>query len=128
MTTKCTPPLGHKRNMTYSENLQPGDIILTSYGVAVVVKTYVDNGEKKLPLPSFKARLWREPGKSVTSSATAYMQFSCVSDPTFLFATSYKSPFFLYLSELKVCCFEYFLSAGDTKIACCSWNENNRVK
>ncbi len=74
------------------QSFQPGDIVLTSYGVAVLIKTMTpfgahetkndDNGENNdlsIPLDSFKARLWREPGKSIASSATAYIQSSCVS-------------------------------------------------
>lgn len=51
---------------------KPGDIVLTNYGVAVVVKTFFDRS-------SFKAKLWRIPSKSIASSATAYLQSNCVS-------------------------------------------------
>ena len=52
----------------------PGDVVLTTYGVAVVIKPRgVEHGK-----PSFKARLWRHIGKSVASSATAFLQNSCV--------------------------------------------------
>jgi len=60
----------------------PGDVLLTTYGVAVVIsicepsseidsdKDYTAGNQNV----TFKARLWREPGKSVGSSATAFLQ------------------------------------------------------
>ncbi len=63
--------------------ISPGSVVLTIYGVAVVIENI------KLPNTSdeivdtvsnsFKARLWRQPGKSIASSATAYLQNQCVS-------------------------------------------------
>ena len=61
----------------------PGDVVLTTYGVAVIITVYPttatattdgDDGDG-----SFKARLWREPGKSVGSSATAFLRYTSVS-------------------------------------------------
>ena len=57
------------------DELKPGDVVLTTYGVAVVIKIH----DGKSSSPSFKARLWRVPSKSVASCATAYMQSNCVS-------------------------------------------------
>lgn len=51
--------------------IKPGRVLLTSYGVAVVISTD-GNGS------SFKARIWRHVGKSVASSTTAYLNSSCV--------------------------------------------------
>ena len=74
------------------KSIQPGDVILTYYGVAVIIKILApfggyetkneDKGAKNVKAEishSFKARLWREPGKSISSSSTAYIQSSCVS-------------------------------------------------
>ena len=51
--------------------IKPGRVLLTAYGVAVVICTD-GNGS------SFKARIWRHVGKSVASSTTAYLNNSCV--------------------------------------------------
>lgn len=48
---------------------QAGDVVLTSYGTGVIVK---QNDDK------FAVRLWRIPGKSVGSSALAFLQLSAV--------------------------------------------------
>jgi len=53
-----------------------GDIVLTTYGVAVVVKTYRSEDGK---VETFKARIWRIPSKSIASSSVAYLQSNCVS-------------------------------------------------
>jgi hypothetical protein len=63
--------------------IQPGRVLLTTYGVAVVIKVITpseeeSNSKQKSTRKSFKARLWRHVGKSVASSATAYLQDSCV--------------------------------------------------
>lgn len=66
----------------------PGDVLLTTYGVAVVINIcepspeIVSDKENTAGNQNvtFKARLWREPGKSVGSSATAFLQCGSVSD------------------------------------------------
>lgn len=54
---------------------KPGDVILTLYGVGVIVavsNTANDNNY-------YTVRLWRIPGKSISSCAIAYLIPSCVS-------------------------------------------------
>lgn len=51
--------------------VQPGRVLLTTYGVAVVIRT--EDNESY-----FKARIWRHVGKSVASSTTAFLRYSCV--------------------------------------------------
>ncbi len=63
--------------------IYPGNVVLTVYGVAVVIETIKlpntsDENVETLS-NSFKARLWRQPGKSIASSVTAYLQNQCVS-------------------------------------------------
>lgn len=60
------------------ESWSPGDIVLTSYGVGVVV------GCPENEVKHFDVRLWRNPGKSVGSTATAYLQPSAVSETVVL--------------------------------------------
>mmetsp|Transcript_32274 Transcript_32274/g.37632 ORF Transcript_32274/g.37632 Transcript_32274/m.37632 type:complete len:1352 (+) Transcript_32274:164-4219(+) len=64
--------------MLPSQQINAGDIVLTTYGVAVVISCNDCKGEQSNHLSSFKARLWRVPGKSVASSTTAYLQYDCV--------------------------------------------------
>lgn len=49
-----------------------GDVVLTTYGVGVVVQKRADG--------SFAIRLWRIPGKSVGSAAQAFLQPTTVSE------------------------------------------------
>jgi hypothetical protein len=67
--------------------IQPGNIVLTTYGVAVVIssnnhaKGETDNSSNCCNNAEgfiFKARIWRQPGKSMASSATAYLHTSSV--------------------------------------------------
>jgi len=59
--------------------IQPGRVLLTAFGVAVVIKITSSSEEtERVTSTSFKARLWRHVGKSVASSATAFLQDSCV--------------------------------------------------
>lgn len=63
----------------------PGEVVLTSYGVATVISSSVsdDSLERKTP-PSegeqsfFRARLWRVPDRSVLSSSVAYLRHDTV--------------------------------------------------
>lgn len=63
------------------KTISPGDVLLTTYGVGVFIKTCPSVSEKT---PGhnvsllFKARLWREPKKSVGSSATAFLRFDSI--------------------------------------------------
>ena len=50
----------------------PGTVVLTEFGVAVIIKTWKHSN-------SFQARLWRVPGKSVASSCVAFLVYSSVS-------------------------------------------------
>lgn len=52
-------------------DMQPGDIFLTAYGVAVVVK--------KCENQILKTLIWREAGKSIGSASTAYLRHDSVS-------------------------------------------------
>ena len=64
-------------NPPQSLNLEPGDIYLTTYGVAVIIHVKECEGREAASL--FKAKLWRYPGKSIATSATATLSASCVS-------------------------------------------------
>lgn len=64
--------------MSKKDLIQPGKVLLTTYGVAVVIKTSSSNGDDESASISFKAKLWRHVGKSVASSANAFLQDSCV--------------------------------------------------
>lgn len=70
---------------------QPGDVVLTTYGVAVIISKHSvlsktpDIPEKEHhPLSlldeCFKVRLWRQPGKSIASSASAFLHLNSVSN------------------------------------------------
>merc|ERR1740136_253799 len=61
---------------TISKTPSPGDVVLTTYGVAVVIK--ISDSLSPSSSCSFKARLWREPGKSVGSSATAFLNTTSI--------------------------------------------------
>lgn len=50
---------------------RPGTTVLTTYGVAVIISCNEDNA-------SLKAKIWRHAGKSMASSATAYLHKSSV--------------------------------------------------
>ena len=55
--------------------LKAGYIYLTTYGVAVIIKVQENEvGE----VESFRAKLWRQPGKSVATSASATLLTNCV--------------------------------------------------
>ena len=74
-----------------NELIYPGNVVLTTYGVGVVIENIKpfnksNNGMGETISTSFKARLWRQPGKSVASSVTAYLQNQCVSPSYFFFA------------------------------------------
>lgn len=58
-----------------STTLKAGDIYLTTYGVAVIIKVNENEGGE---VESFRAKLWRQPGKSVATSATATLATNCV--------------------------------------------------
>lgn len=57
---------------------KPGNIVLTLYGVAVIISNQVYTYGDQTIL-SYKVRLWRQPGKSIASSSVAYLQHDCVS-------------------------------------------------
>lgn len=62
--------------------IEPGRIVLTTYGVAVVISSTSsakesDSTTNEAPC-IFKARIWRQPGKSIASSATAFLHTSSV--------------------------------------------------
>ena len=55
----------------------PGDVVLTSFGVGVIVScpTKSENDETT----HYDVRLWRDQGKSIGTTATAYLQSAAVS-------------------------------------------------
>lgn len=66
----------------------PGDAVLTSFGVGVIITCPADDDTIK----QYAVRLWRDPGTSIGSTATAYLQPEAVSylDPSLLlFLTEY---------------------------------------
>lgn len=75
--------------------IYPGSVVLTSFGVAVVIHAInpyddedtAEGGHLNAAkiYSSFKARIWRQPGKSIASSNIAYLQNDCVSNYTQLY-------------------------------------------
>ena len=62
----------------------PGEILRTKYGIVVVLKKLIpEDGNSTATFNQegglFKARLWREPGKSIGSSAVAFLCVDTVS-------------------------------------------------
>jgi hypothetical protein len=55
----------------------PGDVILTTFGVAVV--TRIPQGENEGAQQLFEAKLWRMPFKSIGSSTTGFLRMDTVS-------------------------------------------------
>lgn len=73
---------------SYSK-LKAGDIYLTTYGAAVVIDVNTNpnpnaNAKTNADVSLFKAKLWRHPGKSVATAATATLSTTCVSDYLYL--------------------------------------------
>jgi len=61
---------------------QPGDIVLTTFGIAVCVRSsMIETTNTSTSL--FKARIWRVPGKSVGSAAVAFLRHDTVRYNTF---------------------------------------------
>ena len=59
--------------------IQPGSVLLTTFGVATVIKVFSSKDDISDSAGIvIKARLWRHVGKSVASSATAFLQEECV--------------------------------------------------
>mmetsp|Transcript_12899 Transcript_12899/g.19346 ORF Transcript_12899/g.19346 Transcript_12899/m.19346 type:complete len:1397 (-) Transcript_12899:25-4215(-) len=76
-----TLPQKSSTALDISALIYPGSVILTSFGVAVVIHAIDSDSASATNVPaacsSFKARIWRQPGKSVASSTTAYLQKEC---------------------------------------------------
>lgn len=61
----------------------PGDVVLTSFGVGVIVscptKSSVEETDVETFHSNYHVRMWRVPGKSIGSTSTAYLQPDAVS-------------------------------------------------
>lgn len=68
-----------------SIQLKPGHVFLTTYGVAVII--HVEEKETGVVEDAsfFKAKLWRQAGKSIATSATAFLSTHSVSSNLTLF-------------------------------------------
>lgn len=81
-----------EENRNESPSFQAGDVVLTAYGVGVIVYG-VEND-------FYRVRLWRIPGKSMGSSALALLQPSAVSHSASLLQLS-TAPGSLCLSTYR---------------------------
>jgi hypothetical protein len=60
----------------------PGDVVLTSFGVGVIVSCPTKSNEIETDMATFHSNhhvvMWRVPGKSIGSASTAYLQNDAV--------------------------------------------------
>jgi len=67
-----------------SSSYRPGDVVLTAYGVGVIVSAHNGGGgsgssEENDGAGFFGVRLWRRPGESISSASLAHLRSSTVS-------------------------------------------------